>query len=307
MSARAWVPVVLAALALACVGADASAIIDSAARRSPPPERALELEIKAGATSTTTTADSAMLGVLVPAAEVVLVAPGIARLERLDLHVGDRIDADAVVAIMELQGQRSELESATATWQSARAELDRLELELAQARANRAEVEALEDFVSRAEVREQRVAEQLADARKRSANASLVRERSRMDAASERLTEAELRAPFAAFVGDRYADPGATLMLGDPVISLISEDRLVRFAVPDAEAAALELGAVLVVRFAEYELEFAASVSAIAPEIDTGTRLIIAEAQFDGDAPRLRVGAVAQVRFAQTAMIDPCK
>ncbi|PRP94801.1 efflux RND transporter periplasmic adaptor subunit [Enhygromyxa salina] len=303
MSAWAWVPVGVTALALACVGADASAIVDSAAEGSPPSERALELELEA--TSTTKVADVAMLGVLVPAAEVVLVAPGIARLERLDLHVGDRIDADAVVAIVELLGQRSELAGATATWRSARAELDRLELELAEARANRAEVEDLEDFVSRAEVRERRVAEQLADARKRSADASLARERSRMNAASERLTEAELRAPFAAFVGDRYADPGATLTLGDPVVSLISEDRLVRFAVPNTEAAALELGAALVVRFADSELEFAASVSAIAPEIDAGTGLIIAEARFDGDAPRSRIGAVAQVRFAQTAVIEP--
>lgn len=237
-----------------------------------------------------------MIGVLAPEAEVVLVASGFARLERLDFKVGDRVAAGELVAVMDVRGDRSELASVTAAWRAAQAELEGLELELQSARAKRADIEGLEDFVSKAELREQRFAEALADARKRSAGASLSQQRSKMQAASERVAEAELRAPFAGFVAQRYADPGATLGAGDPVVTLVSEARLIRFAVPEAMAGALTLGAPLQVRFPDHGFVLRATVSAIAPEIEAGTRLLLAEAAL-ADPPALRVGAVARLRF----------
>ncbi|MFO7562693.1 MAG: HlyD family efflux transporter periplasmic adaptor subunit [Enhygromyxa sp.] len=240
-----------------------------------------------------------MIGVLAPAAEVVLVAPGFARLERLDVKLGDQLAEGDLVALTDLRGERGELASATASWRAAKAELDRLELELEQARANRADVEQIESHISAAELRERRFAEQLAAARKRSAGASLSQQRSLLDAASERVREAELRAPFAAVVAQRYVDPGATLAAGDPIVELLSAERIVRFAVPERRAKALRLGAELRVSFDDEGLEVGGRVSAIAPEIEAGTRLLFAEATLEGDASALRIGAVARVRFVK--------
>lgn len=128
-----------------------------------------------------------MVGVLVPEAEVVLVSSGFARLQRLDLQVGDHVGKGDVVAEMDVRGDRNELTAATAAWKASRAELDRLALELEQARATRSDVERLEDFVSKAELREQRFAEKLSAARKRSAGASLEQQRSKMEEASARI------------------------------------------------------------------------------------------------------------------------
>lgn len=286
--------IVFAALILVgCKGrleADADADRALVDRSQEPIASSLELEIDH--------ADRGMIGVLAPEAEVVLVASGFARLERLDLDIGDRVAAGEIVAVMDVRGQRSELSSTTAAWHASQAELERLELELEQARANRADVEELEDFVSEAELREQRFAEELAAARKRSAGATLSQQRSKMQAAEQRIDEAELRAPFAGVVAHRHADPGATLGLGDPVVTLISAARLVRFAVPEASADRLVLGAAVHVKFEDAGLEFEATVSAIAPEIESGTRLLFAEAHFD-QTPTLRVGAVARVRFVE--------
>ncbi|MCB9716602.1 MAG: efflux RND transporter periplasmic adaptor subunit [Myxococcales bacterium] len=243
----------------------------------------------------------AMVGVLVPSAEVVLVATGFARLERLDVQVGDHVGEGAVVAEMDVRGDKSELASATAAWKASKAELERLELELQQARASRADVEQLEDFVSRAELREQRFAEKLAGARKRSAGASLSQQRSKMEEASARIAEAELRAPFAGVIAKRYVDPGATLSTGEPVVQIIADARLVRFAVPEERGDALRLGAPVRVRFEDVPLEVSGTVSTIAPEIDAGTRLILAEAELrldDAQRELLRVGTVGRVRFA---------
>lgn len=245
-------------------------------------------------------AAEAMVGVLVPEAEVVLVASGFARLARLDLEMGDHVDAGDVVAEMDVRFDRTELSAATAAWRASAAELERLELELERARAVRADVEQLESFVSRAELREQRYAEKLADARKRSAGASLRQQRSKIEEATARIAEAELRAPFAGTVAARYVDPGATLGVGEPVVRLISDARLVRFAVPEPRSGALGLGARVLVGLGE-GVEVEGEVIAIAPEIEVGSRLIFAEARLsagDAAAASLRVGTVARVRFA---------
>lgn len=239
-----------------------------------------------------------MVGVLVPEAEVVLVSSGFARLARLDVQVGDHVVNGEVVAEMDVRGDRNELTAATAAWKASRAELDRLALELEQARATRSDVEQLEDFVSKAELRERRFAEKLSAARKRSAGASLEEQRSKMEEATARIAEAELRAPFAGLVSRRYVDPGATLGTGEPVVQLISDARLVRFAVPEGRTDALRVGASVVVAFDDTGAEVSGEVVTIAPEIEAGTRLVFAEArvQLEG-TPALRVGAVARVRF----------
>lgn len=241
----------------------------------------------------------AMVGVLVPEAEVELVASGFARLARFDLDVGDHVGAGELVAEMDVRGDRSELAAATAAWKAAAAELERLELELERAKMVRADVEQLEDFVSRAELREQQYAEKLADARKRSAGASVSQQRSKMEEKAARIAEAELRAPFAGVIARRYVDAGATLAAGEPVVRLISDARVVRFAVPEARGGALRLGARVLVEFVGAPA-ITGEVVAIAPEIEVGTRLIFAEARLAADdaSGALRVGAVARVRFA---------
>ncbi len=241
-----------------------------------------------------------MVGVLVPEAEIVMVSTGFARLVRLDLAIGDHVDAGDVVAEMDVRGDRSDLSGATAAWKASAAELDRLELELERARAVRVDVEQLESYVSQAELREQRYAEKLADARKRSAGASVWQQRSKMEEATARIADAELRAPFAGVIASRFADAGATLGAGEPVVRLISDARLVRFAVPEPRGGALQLGTRVFVAFAG-GAEIAGEVVTIAPEIEMGTRLIFAEARLEsGDeaAASLRVGTVARVRFA---------
>jgi len=244
-------------------------------------------------------APAPMVGVLVPAAEVVLVSSGFSRLARLDLEVGDHVNEGDVVAEMDVRGDRSELAVATAAWKASTAELERLELELEKAKMVRADIEQLEDYVSRAELREQRYAEKLAAARKRGAGASQWQQRSKMEEATARIAEAELRAPFAGVIASRHVDAGATLTAGEPVVRLISDARVLRFAVPEARSQALRLGAAVTVTFADAP-PIAGEVITVAPEIEVGTRLIFAEARLTAGEPAtsLRIGTVARVRFA---------
>lgn len=297
MKVGAWLVLVSIALA-ACDGERAR---ESSVGSALAPAADVAPEVVASADAPGSEEGEPMVGVLVPEAEVVLVSSGFARLARLDVEVGDHVDAGAVVAEMDVRGDKSELQAATAAWKASKAELDRLALELEQARATRSDVEQLEEFVSKAELREQRFAEKLSAARKRSAGASLEQQRSKMEEASARIAEAELRAPFSGQVARRYVDPGATLGTGESVVQLISDARLVRFAVPEGRTKALHIGAPVTVAFEEEGIEVAGEVITIAPEIEAGTRLVLAEARVElGEAQSksLRVGTVGRVRFA---------
>jgi RND family efflux transporter MFP subunit len=263
------------------------------------PRRAVEPADEAPVAVITVPAE-AMIGVLVPEAEVVLTAPEFARLERLDVQVGDHVREGEVIAALDVREERHELAAATAAWEASKAELERLELELQKARETRSDTEQLEGVVSGAELREHRYAERLAAARKRSASASLRQQRSTVEDATAKLVEAQLRAPFAGAISRRYVDAGATLELGKPVVQLISDARVVRFAVPEERSDALRLGAAVRVEFVDEGLNAMGEVTAIAPEIDAGTRLVFAEARLmpaDGPLAALRVGSVGEVDF----------
>lgn len=293
------VALLFAATALGC-----EAPRETSSHRDVPPQPPLLQDGSARTHQPTGTSDEAapMTGVLVPENEITLTASGFGRLERLDVQLGDHVDEGDVVAQLDVRGDRSDLAAATASWKASAAELERLELELERAKQTRTDVEQLEDFVSKAEIREQRFAEKLAAARRRSAGASLREQRSRMTEVQTRISEAELRAPFSGEVSQRFVDPGATLSAGEAVVELISDQRRVRFAVPEARGHALHEGATVEIRFGDDTTTFSGTVVTIAPEIEAGTRIILAEASLDPTderLARLRVGAVAQVRFRE--------
>lgn len=236
-------------------------------------------------------AEEAMLGVVVPAAEVLLVSNNFARVEVLDLKVGDHVGLGQLVAQMDIRGDQSEFDQATAAWKASKAELERLELELEQAKSSRAEVESIEDFVSKAELRERRYAEKVAEARRRVAGASAREQRTKMSEAEARMAEAQLRAPFEGSVSQRYVDEGATVGMGDPVLELISDERLVRFAVPESRSSLLQLGAIVemtIENVGGVPTVVRGRVDSIAPQVDPGTRLIFVEARLGLHHPRPR-------------------
>ncbi len=297
MKTRLWLGLVLVGLVACDAHPSSRAAIERATTITSPDEPEVELV-------SAQSRDDAMIGVLVPRAEIVLVSSGFARLRRLDVEVGDRVGEGDVVASMDVRGDRNDLAMATAAWKASQAELDRFELELEKARATRSDVEKLKEFVSKAELREQRFAEKLTAARRRSAGALLEEQRSKMEDASQRIAEAELRAPFSGSISRRYVDPGATLVTGDPVVRIMSDERLVRFAVPEERSGGLRLGLEVEVRFEAEGVEVSGEISTITPEIDAGTRLLFVEATVElseAQARALRVGAVVQVEVAPRA------
>src|SRR5690606_6798603 len=94
------------------------------------------------------------------------------------------------------------------------------------------------------------------------------------------LEETVITAPFAGTVSIRYADPGALVTRGAPVVRLIASDELwVRFAVPAEEAERYRVGDPVSVVLEPDDQQAEAVVRRIAPDLDPVTQMVLAEAE----------------------------
>lgn len=240
----------------------------------------------------------AMIGVVVPEAEVVLVAAAQGRIEWLDVRVGTAVSEGQILAKLDVHRDVNDLAAAKAAFRVAQAELEHIELELARAKVTRSETERLEGIVSQAEAREHEFAEQLAAAKKRSAGASILARRSQIDEAAARIAEAELRAPFDGVVTRRHLDPGATVSPHEPVLELVSNATRIRFASPVVSNDVLAPGRRVWVTIEGEDV--LADVVLVAPEVEPGLGLVLAEARvIDRERPAPRVGTEVRLRWAE--------
>src|SRR5690606_38362453 len=103
--------------------------------------------------------------------------------------------------------------------------------------------EAMSDQVASEELDGARFAAERARAAVSEASAAVAEHRSRVQQLERALEETVITAPFAGTVSIRYADPGALVTRGAPVVRLIASDELwVRFAVPAEEAERYRVG-----------------------------------------------------------------
>jgi RND family efflux transporter MFP subunit len=250
-------------------------------------------------------ARAAFLGVLVAPQTVDVAAQLDGRVRAVSVGAGDHVDVGATIANLDVQGAASEIEMAKAAVLSARGELDKARLELAQdgerARRRAAVVEVANGTVatvSGEELESARYAEKIARARVITAQAALKEKRAHVRELETLAIEHTVRAPFAGTVSLRYVDAGATVRKGQSIVRLIERAALrVRFAVPEPRAGELRIGARVRVLVGASALQ--ATVEKLAPEVDAAARAVFAEARLDDESPSsLRSGQQVRVALA---------
>ena len=182
---------------------------------------------------------------------------------------------------------------------------ERRELELASARAKLAEARAgrLEQQRETARVRTLRQQNVAAKASLEQAETQLELARSRVDAAqaglgvAERtLAHANVTAPFAGSIAERFVSAGEYVQVGQQLVELVALDPLeVEFHVTEVDSSRVRLGQVVGVRVAPWPDEvFEATVSLVSPTIDPRTRTLRVKALVDNPSGRLRPGLFAR-------------
>ena len=238
-----------------------------------------------------------LLGVVLAREAVELSAPFEGRLARISVQPGDRVKAGTVMGSMALEPLRNEEQMAQALLEQAQAGLRQAELE---ARAATERIQRYEksppgtfstDELSEAQYQEKIAITQVAAVRAR------IRERqAALAQIRQRLSEAELLAPFDCIVAVRYLDPGARVQAGTPVLRLLQASEFrVRFALPEARSGKAALGLPVHVLLPALGQTFPGQIESIAPEVDAASRMVFALAALQAPNDAIRAGMAARV------------
>jgi multidrug resistance efflux pump len=240
-----------------------------------------------------------MLGLVVPRQEVHLSAEVVARVREINVAPGQHVVAGEIVARLDDRAQRNELRSALASVRSADADARRLALDAHHSAGEVDRAERIAAFLSEDELLELRHAEGSLALDSRRAGADAAERRARADLIAQRIAGAVIQSPFTGLVVERLAEPGAVVGAGEPLLHIISEALIVRFAAREGDLDAIRVGAAVRVVFPDLGIELESYVQSVAPEIDAATRIVMIEAPLELDEAQraeVRAGAIARVR-----------
>ena len=285
---RRFPSVVLVALVLTVVGCEGPAAVPAAATT---PVEAAET---APWVETEPDAEG-WIGVVV-AGESVEVTPDLqGRLAAVLVGVGDTVDRGQVVARMDRDGLRQELNMAQAALSAARAEVDRLQIERSEAEVRYERRTGLGELVSQEEISEARLAFERTRTAVRVAEARVEEAEAREEQLLESLRRTEVRAPFPGRVTLRHADPGAMVGPNQPILTVSSGSLRVRFAVPPEEAVRLAEGQSVWGVCCEPRRTTPLVIERVAPQIDLAAQMVVVEAAFADEGHSLRNGQDVRV------------
>lgn len=296
-----------ACVAVVAIGLSVPAIVSSRDQMTErPPRRVVASETSAHVADGThyaeQTDDTGFLGVVVALQSVELSAKFDGTLERLDVHVGDHVKGGALIARLDSRSVAQDLAIAEASLRVAEAEHDRLVIELKDASNRRARLHSIPELFAREQLEAADSQEEVAAARLRGSVAELAGKRARTNQLRETFRDAQIVAPFDGTVAARYVDPGTTVSRSTPIVRVISPTSLViRFAVPEEQAAGITVGRNVIVRVGSVNLTADGVIESVVPEIDTALRMVVIEARLTtsgGRAQAIPAGAVARVRVA---------
>ncbi|MGE4406347.1 efflux RND transporter periplasmic adaptor subunit [Pseudomonas sp.] len=222
------------------------------------------------------------------------------RLQRLDVHVGDRVRAGQRLGEMDPVDLRERMRAQESTVRSAEASLH--EADLRQAYASTQAQRYARLFAARATSEEiaatKRHELQIADAALASASAQLARARADLEVLLAQHQDLHLIAPVDGVVAMRAADPGSTVVAGQAVVEIIDPGSYwinVRFDQVGAAGLAEGLPARIVLRSRAGEA-LQGRILRMEPKADAVTEELLAKVVFDAPLePLPPVGELAEV------------
>ncbi len=240
------------------------------------------------------------IGVVVASKSVDVTAETPGRLQAMHVSIGDRVRRGDRIATLDTSLAAQDLEMARSSLRASEAEERRAADELAEARARNERREANPDFFSKEDLAESSLRVKTASAALEVARSRTAEQQARVRQLQTTLSRNEVRAPFDGRVAERFADPGALVGPGTPVVRLISSgELLVRAAVPPEEARKLAVSTPVTATVRNLGLRIPGSVQRIAPEVDAASQMVMIEIRLSPSPEaesRLQTGLVVDVK-----------
>ena len=218
------------------------------------------------------------------------------QVSRIEVDVGDRVQAGEMMAALDTASIAALIEQAEADVGLASANLMALEAETQLARQTEARFRSLREtgHVSEQVYDEQRLTLRAKTAQLNVAMANVLRAKAGRRAVEVTLIEARIHAPFAGVVQARYLDEGSQVVPGQRVLRLVETGRTeAHVGVPEIVAAEIRPGGDY--RVIWERKEFTAHLKALLPEVDPSSRTLTAV--FDLAESPIPPGAVVEFRL----------
>jgi len=214
------------------------------------------------------------------------------------VRMGDRVNEGDLIAQLDTSLLKKELAVTEAVERAARSDAGKFKAELAEIQDKLESTRKITKFVSATELKAVESQYNAAVAKLESARATEQEKRARVRQLQQTLSNAEVRAPFTGVVAVRYADPGAIVSQIKPIVRLVSDDRFLRFAVPEEQRSAVRVGQAVHASFDSQRLAGSGTVEKVAPEVDPASGTVFVEAALNGSETlkdELPSGSVARV------------
>lgn len=256
-------------------------LIAAASTMQPPPLSVATAEVRQGEWESILTA----VGSLVAVQGTIVSAETEGVVRKIPFKPGSVVESGAVLVELDTEVEASQLQSAEAS------------LELARANLRRARELFDSKTISRAEL----------DA----AEAAMKQAAAQRDNVQAVMAKKILRAPFTGRLGIRLISPGEFLSKGDPVVSLQSFDPIyAEFSLPQQDLSSLHEGLTVRVETDAWpEDVFTGEITALNPQVDVTTRTLRLQATLPNPDGRLRAGMFCEVEVvlpeAQSVLIVP--
>ena len=234
-----------------------------------------------------------------PGNDVKLGAPVAGRLHAVRVAPGDAVKAGQLLAVLELTPLRDALQQAQAQLSGAKAQEAN-----ARIRLDRARQAVTAGVAARQEVDDA----ELADASAKSAVNSAA---ALVSTASNQMSRAELRAPFAGSIANVFAAAGEPVDQGKPIVEVARVEKLeLQARLSASDAALLRVGQPAAVRVAGTSLaELPGVVVSVSPALDPATGTALARVRVTNPEGALKLGSPASARIAvashQNALLVP--
>ncbi|MFY9820861.1 MAG: efflux RND transporter periplasmic adaptor subunit [Thermoanaerobaculia bacterium] len=243
------------------------------------------------------------LGVVVARESVDVTADSQGRLQAVYVSIGDRVKRGDRIASLDTRIAAQDLEMARSSLRGDEADERRAADELSEAQARNDRRQKNPEFFSKEDLADNALKVKTATAALEVARSRTAEQRAKIKQLETSLGRNEIRAPFDGQVAARFADAGALVGPGTPVVRLISAgDLMVRAAVPPEEARHLTPGKPVTATVRTLGLAVPGTIQRIAPEVDAASQMVLIEVRLDlaaGSESRLQTGQVVDVALKQ--------
>ncbi|HBL25806.1 MAG TPA: hypothetical protein DD490_03120 [Acidobacteria bacterium] len=218
------------------------------------------------------------------------------------MQIGDTVRQGDRLASLDPRLVAQDLEMARSGLVATEADAGRAAAELSEAQARWDRRRKNPEIFSQEDLAESELRVTTARSTVEVAQARVAEQRARVRQLETSVGQTDIRAPFAGRVAERFADPGAQVGPGTPVVRLISGgDLQVRAALPPDDARTLAPGSRVLARIRDLGLDVPGRIARIAPAVDTASQMVFVEIHLEPApqlAGRLQAGLVVDVRAA---------